>query len=117
MPSGGTPSTVATGKLKQTGIIAANTAFVLPANCLIDYVVIVNNTANAITGGLKFGTTSGATDICVAIAVAGNALTFITDALLLKRLFSTTATQQVFIDAVAAWNSANVDITIIYKQL
>jgi hypothetical protein len=117
MPIFATPSTVSTGKLKVAGAVAANSALVLPANALIDYVVVLNTTANAITGGLKFGTTAGATDITVAVAIAGNALIFITDALLLRRIFSTSATQQIFFDAVAAWNSASVDVTIVYKQL
>lgn len=117
MPVFATPSTVSTGKLKVSGVVAANSALVLPANALIDYVIVNNTTANAITGGLKFGTTAGAVDITTAVAVAGNALIFITDALLLKRIFSTTATQQIFFDAVAAWNSASVDVTIIFKQL
>lgn len=117
MPIFGTPSTVSTGKLKVSGVVAANAALVLPANALIDYIIVNNTTANAITGGLKFGTSAGATDITVAVAVAGNALIFITDALLLKRIFSTSATQQIFFDTVTLWNSASVDVTIIYKQL
>lgn len=117
MPSFGPFSSVPTGRLKVSGVVAANSALTLPANAVIDYIVVFNTTANAITGGLKFGTTAGATDVTVAVAVGANALLFITDALLIKRIFSTTATQQIFFDAVAAWNSANVDVTIIYKQL
>ena len=108
---------VATSKLIALAVVAANSAMTLPANAVIDYIIVKNNTANAITGGLKFGTTAGATDIVVALAVGANALTFLTDALLLQRIFSTTVTQQIFIDAVVAWNSASVDITIVYKQL
>lgn len=108
---------VGTSKQKLTAVVAANSAIVLPANSVIDYIIVKNNTANAITGGLKFGTTSGAVDIVAALAVGANALTFVLDAALLLRIFSTTATQQIFIDAVAAWNSASVDITVVYKQL
>lgn len=92
-------------------------SFVLPANCVIREIIVFNTTANAITGGLKFGTTAGATDIAAALAVGANAFTFLTDALMLKRLFSPTAAQQIFFDAVTLWNSANVNITIVYENL
>ncbi len=111
------PGAINTGKSKVSGIVAKNSAIVLPANAIIDYIIVKNNTANAITGGLKFGTTDGGVDIVAALAVGANALTFALDAAVLLRIFSTSATQQIFFDAVAAWNSANVDVTIVYKQL
>ena len=95
--------------------IAAN--FTLPANCVIREVLAFNTTANAVTGGIKFGTTSGATDIIAALAVAASATAFTADAALLKRFFSPTASQQIFFDAVSSWNSANVNLTIIYQNL
>ena len=106
---------VPTTRSKVAGVVAANSAITLPANALIDSIIVKNNTANAVTGGLKFGTTNGGVDIAAALAVGANALVTITDAALLLRYFSATVAQQIFIDAVAAWNSANVDITIVYK--
>lgn len=100
-----------------TAVVTANSACVLPAKAVIDQIIIRNSTANAITGGLKFGTTSGATDIVTALAVAGNVLTFVTNATLLKPFFSTTATQTIFIDTVTLWNAASVDIWIVYWVL
>ncbi len=97
----------------QTG--AGN--FMLPQNCALRDIFIFNTTANAITGGLKFGTTAGATDIVTAQAVAASAFVFVTDATLLKRVFSPTATQQIFFDAVGSWNSANVNITVVFENL
>lgn len=75
-------------------------------------IVVNNTTANAVTGGLKFGTTSGATDIVVALAVVANALLGILDSAILKRAFSTSVAQTVFVDAVVAWNSASVNISV-----
>ena len=103
-------------KLQVLGATAAGSV-TLPANAVIRDILVNNTNANAVTGGLKFGSSAGATDIAAALAVGANALSFVTDALLLKRWFSTSATQSVFYDAVVAWNSANVNITIIYNQL
>jgi hypothetical protein len=103
-------------RITMTGQIAANN-FILPANCVLREILVFNTTANAITGGLKFGTTSGATDIAAALAVAASVTAFLTDALMLKRFFSPTTSQQIFFDAVASWNSANVNITILYENL
>jgi hypothetical protein len=105
-----------TQRILISGQTAANN-FILPANCALVDIFVFNTTANAITGGLKFGTTSGATDIITALAVGASAFVFTASSALSKRVFSPTATQQIFFDAVSAWNSANVNITIIYENL
>ena len=89
----------------------------IPANSVITGIDIINTTANAITGGIKVGSTSGAVDIVVAQAVAGNQLVSVLDASILKRVFSTTASQTIFFDAVTAWNSATVNAYVRYVQL
>lgn len=104
-------------RLVASGVASANSSLVVPANAFIQQIIVKNNTANAVTGGLKFGTSSGAVDIVAALTVGASALIFAVDSAILKRIFSTSATQQVFIDAVVAWNNANVDITIVYGQL
>lgn len=96
---------------------AAAGNFMLPPNCVLRDILVFNTTANAVTGGLKFGTTSGGVDIAAALAVAASVTAFLTDALMLKRYFSPTAAQQIFFDAVASWNSANVNISILYENL
>lgn len=97
--------------------VTSATSFVLPANAVIQNIVVKNNTANAITGGLKFGTSAGAVDVVVALTVAASAVTNVLDAALLKRFLSDTTATQIFIDAVVGWNSANVDIKIAYGNL
>lgn len=102
---------------KLTSVITANTACTLPAGAVIQQVIVQNTTGNVITGGLKFGTTAGATDIVAALAVGATSLNIVASAAILKPLFSTSATQQIFIDAVAAWNSASANIWILYWVL
>lgn len=87
--------------------------FDVPAGHYIRDIIIVNNTANAVTGGLKFGTTAGGTDVVSSVAVGANATTFVADSALAKRLFSKTAIQTIYVADVTAWNSANVDVTVI----
>lgn len=104
-------------KVQLTAVGSASTAAVIAANGYIDQIIIANTTANAVTGGLKIGSTSGATDICAALTVGANALFTVTDALLLKRFFSSTVSQTLFMDAVAAWNGALLNITVVWGQL
>lgn len=103
-------------RIPLRSIGAANSSITIPANCYINAVSVRNNTANAITGGLKFGTTNGGVDIYAALAVGASVLTNMLDASVLKRFFSASSTQQIFIDAVVSWNSASVDIDILYTQ-
>ena len=97
--------------------ISAQTAaftLTLPANCRINAIVFSNNNANAVTGGLKVGSTLGGSDVVAAQAVAGNAFV---DSTVLSRLFSATVDQTLYVDAVTAWNSANVTMTMTYELL
>ena len=93
----------------RVSVVAKSSNFTvsIPAGFRLNSVVVKNNTANAITGGLKIGTSSGATDVLAATAVAGSALV---DVGTLKNTFSLSATQTLYVQAVSAWNSANVDM-------
>lgn len=84
----------------------------IPPNAALVAVYARNNTANAVTGGIKFGTTLGGTDIIAALAVGANALVAGTP--LISDLSATAGT--IYFDAVAAWNSASVDICVVYNQ-
>lgn len=113
------PSTVAPyqAMCSLTAVTVANSSCVLPANAMINKIIVQNATGNVVTGGLKFGTTAGAVDIVAALTVGANALTFVADAALLKQIFSMTATQTIFIDAVVAWASASANVWIVYTVL
>lgn len=104
---------------QQIKVAAANAAgsIVLPAASMITGILVRNNTASAITGGIKIGTTSGAVNVVAALTVAGSAFVQVTPANVLLTAFSMSASQTLFYDAVVGWNSTNVDIWIIYVSL
>lgn len=87
---------------------------VIPAGAYIQQIIWFNSTANAVTGGVSVGTTANGTDVVAAQAVGANAMTFTTDALLLKRVFSTTAATTLHFAPVTSSNSANLTVTVIY---
>lgn len=116
--AGFAPGPVGTNQGLVTGVATGTTSFLvatLPPNAIIREIIVSNVTANAVTGGIAFGTTSGGNDVVTALTCGANCLTFTADSALLKRIFSTTASQQIFATAVTAWNSANVTITVSYR--
>ena len=110
------PSSFPTKVLKLTGVTGNTTAEIPAGNALLA-VLVENTTANAVTGGVKIGTTAGGTDVVVALTVGASALTFVADAAVLKRLFSMSSAQTLHIQAVIAWNSANLNINFVLANL
>ena len=86
----------------------------LPAGTYLQQIIVSNSTASAVTGGIAIGTTANATDIVTALTCAGNCLTFVTDATMLKRVFSTTAGQTIHVAPVTSSNGANLTISFIW---
>lgn len=82
---------------------------VIPKNRYIKAIYMRNSTANAVTGGIKIGTTSGGTDVVAAQAVGANAFLKVADADVLIKGWS--SDQTLFIQDVTAWNSASVTVT------
>jgi choline dehydrogenase-like flavoprotein len=97
--------------------VAANTTFVVPAGYAISGLIVENTTANAVTGGVRVGTTDGGTDVVAALSVGANAMTFVTDAAMLKRFFSRTANQTLYLQAVVVWNSAVLNMWFVLVKL
>jgi hypothetical protein len=93
--------------------ITSGGSFVLPTNAYLVDILVTNTTGNAITGGLKFGTSAGAIDVVTAMAMGANALGVASVTGLLKKFFS--SSQTIYYDAVTLWNSANVTIEVIYQ--
>ena len=91
--------------------VTANSTVSIPAGYGIRDVWIANTTANAVTGGVRIGTTDSGVDVVLAQTVGANGLMKISDAALLKNVFSLAAAQTLFIQAVVAWNSANLTVT------
>lgn len=100
-----------------TGVLTGTTAVQmpsLPAGAYIRDIFVDNSTANAVTGGIDIGTTSTGAEVVSALTCAANCLTFVADAALLKRVFSKTAQQALFVFGHTAGNSANLNITLVY---
>lgn len=95
----------------------ANTTAVIPAGYIIDAIVINNTTGNAVTGGIKIGTTSGGTDVVLALAVGANSLQTVPDATILKRVFSMSVDTTLYIQTVTLWNSASLDIYLTLQKV
>jgi len=103
--------------LFTTGTWTGTTSFQvgnLPVGTYIQHIIFSNSTANAVTGGIAVGTTSGGADVVAAQACGANCLVFVADSALLKRVFSTTAQQAIFITPVTAGNNANVTATVVF---
>jgi hypothetical protein len=101
------------GVARTRGKTAAFTIPV-PQGASIRDIHIMNNTANAVTGGIKIGTTAGGTDVLAAGAVAANALVSFVP---LIGAANPAASRTIYVDAVTAWNSANIDIAIEWTDL
>lgn len=104
-------SSLGSSLIAQRGV-TNNTTFVVPAKTFIKHILIINNTANSITGGVKIGTSSGGVDVVLAFAVGPNAVAHINDSALLKRIFSKTVSTTLYLQAVTAWNNTSIDIDI-----
>lgn len=103
----------------KSKLLAKTSAFTFEvrAGFYIKDIIINNTTANAVTGGLKFGTTLGGTEVISAVAVGSSAFLVVADASYTKRVFSTTANTTVYVDAVTGWNSASLDITLVLGKM
>jgi len=97
--------------------VTADATVSIPAGYKIDSLVIENTTANAVTGGIKIGTTNGGTEVAAAIAVGANALLQVTDAELLKRLFSMSTATTLYLQDVTAWNSASLNFYFTLRKV
>lgn len=104
-----------------TGVLSGTTSVQvipsLPAGTFIREIIVDNTTANAVTGGIDIGKTSGAADIVSALTCAASCLTFVADSALLLRVFSKTAQQAVFVTGHTSGNSANLTLTFVLGYL
>lgn len=92
--------------------ISGNDSFILPQGAHILAISISETAGNAITGGLDIGTTAAAADVVSAVAVAGSASFAVANAAILKNIFPTA--QTLFFTAHTGWNSAVINLNIIY---
>lgn len=101
------------GRARKLALSAAGTV-VIPQGACVNRIFVRNKTANAITGGLKIGTTAGGTDVLAAGAVGASALTVFAP---LIPAVNASAARTLYFDAVTGWNSASIDIAVEYTNL
>ena len=98
---------------KRSVRLTANGTVVIPAGVLLRRLYFRNRTANAVTGGIRVGTAAAGTQVVTAQAVGANAV-----ASVLASIESySTSTQTLYIEAVTAWNSADVDVVVVYEEI
>lgn len=98
--------------------ITGNSTVVVPKGYAIEMIYIKNTTANAITGGIKLGTTSGGTDVLNALAVAGSFNNVVENSsVVLKKFFSDTANTTLYLQAVSSWNNASLNFALILRRV
>lgn len=97
--------------------IEGDNILVIPKGAALKSIYYLNTTANAITGGIRIGTTAGGTDIVTAHAIAGNAVGHIPDSSILKRFYSITTNTPIYLSAVTAWNSASLTLIVTFEEL
>ncbi|MCH7529255.1 MAG: LamG domain-containing protein [Candidatus Marinimicrobia bacterium] len=99
----------------KKGITADTTLTgVVPAGYRIRSITVEETAGNAITGGLKIGTSAGGTQVVNAQAVGASALV---DCALGTRLFSLTTAQTLYVEDVTAWNSASIDLYLEMERI
>lgn len=99
------------GSIQIKNVATTNYTVSIPAGHAIRGIYMANSTANAVTGGIKIGTTNGGTEVVAAQAVGANAVLGMTDADILLKYFSPSGATTLFIQTVTDWNSASVTIT------
>lgn len=99
-------------KQRWEAITANQSGMFAPARSIIRYFIVQNTTANAVTGGVRCGTTATGTDVFTGTAVAGNATVVIP----VHKVLSLTTNTRLFFEAVTSWNSASLNVWIVYDE-
>lgn len=93
--------------------LTANGTITLPAGVLLRRIYFRNRTANAVTGGIRVGTSAAGTQVVTAQAVAASAIVSV-----LPTIENYQAAAQIlYIEAVTSWNSADVDVIVTYEEI
>ena len=93
--------------------LTANGQIVLPAGVMLRRIYFRNRTANAVTGGIRVGTSAGGTQVVTAQAIAANAIVSVIPTIENYQA----AAQTLFFEAVTAWNGAQVDVFVQYEEI
>lgn len=93
--------------------LTANGTVTLPAGVLVRRIYFRNRTTNAVTGGIRIGTAAAGAQVIAAQAIASGA---VVSALPLIENYQVAA-QILYIEAVTAWNAADVDVVVTYEEI
>ncbi|WP_158933012.1 hypothetical protein [Acidisphaera sp. S103] len=111
------PGTSVSGyEASVAGISASGFVVAVPPNGVLRAIYVYNTTANAVTGGINIGTSSGGAQIVSAAAVGANGLVVINGSALLSPYNSATAPTPLYISAGTAWNSAVLNVRFVWDQ-
>lgn len=105
------------GRKKVQVTLAANGTIVVPARYKIDEITMRNTIAAAVTGGIRAGVTDGGATVILAQAVGSSAILEVKDAAILLNYFSHTLPTTIYLQAVTAWNTAVVQITVFMSRV
>jgi hypothetical protein len=86
----------------------------IPQGAVVRSIIIRNRTANAVTGGVKVGTTLGGVDVLAAGAVAASAAVIYQP---LIGAYNAAAARTLYFDAVTAFNSASLDVAVEWTDI
>ena len=107
--------------LQATGVTGSGTASVstlqtLPAYGYIMGFILCETAGNAVTGGLNIGDSGSATRFGSAVALGANACVVVADSALTRIvvLSGVPTASTILLAAVTSWNSAVVNVTVIY---
>ena len=88
----------------------------LPPNAYIDAIIIQETSGQAVTGGVDIGTASTGQQIVAAYTCGASCLVTVTDALIVKRAFSSTAPTAVWVQAHTNFTDGPaINVTIHYS--
>jgi hypothetical protein len=113
----GNPSITFVVPVTATGTTSFQIGTLPPSAAITGIYASNTDASHAVTGNISIGTTSGGVDIAAASSLTGgtSSVSFVTDALTLKRVFSVTAGQAIFATAGTSWNTpTTVTITVSY---
>jgi hypothetical protein len=103
--------------VKRLRAVTADTTISIPAGWAIERIHFAETAGSAVTGGIRIGTTSGASDVLTPQPVGANALDTVDETSIHKRIFSRSAAQTLFIQAVASWNGASLELSFTLKKV
>lgn len=103
--------------VKRLRAVTADATVSVPAGWAIEAIHYAETAGNAVTGGVKIGTTGGAADVVAAQAVGASSLGSVVAGDILKRIFSRSAAQTLHVQAVTAWNGASLELSLVLRKV